>query len=269
MVNKKNVMVLWVTIILAVCGLIPIFAAEINQDARRHMFRGQAAMEEAKNLTDYQDAVNEFKQAIEHAPGWADAWFNLGVAQEKAKDYGAAIKSFNKYIELNPNAVDRREVEGQIIKLEYKYERLNRKIKQGLHKKLALKNSSKKEIATKDSYIKYVNGVVLDTYNNLEWYAGPDKDTNWNEAKLWAEGLTIDGGGWRLPTKEELRTIYQKGVNNHNITSIFKTTGWYIWSKEKANPIDAWEFNFFVGSAALSNQINSKFFRGFAVRSPR
>lgn len=102
-------------------------AAEISRDARKYMIRGQAAMEEAKDASDYQDAVKEFKKAVEYAPHWADAWFNLGVAQEKAEDYAGAINSFNKYLELNPTATDRNEIEGLIFKLEYKKEKEGRK----------------------------------------------------------------------------------------------------------------------------------------------
>jgi tetratricopeptide (TPR) repeat protein len=99
------------------------WAAEISRDAKRHMYRGQAAMEVAKDVSGFQDAENEFKKAIKYAPDWADAWFNLGVAQEKAENYSGAIESFSKYLKLNPNASDSSEVEGRIYKLEYKQEK--------------------------------------------------------------------------------------------------------------------------------------------------
>ena len=100
-------------------NLTSVYAAEISRDARKHMIRGQAAMEDAKNASDYQDAVKEFKKAVEYAPHWADAWFNLGVAQERAMDYAGAIESFNQYLKLNPDAADRSDVEAKIFKLEY------------------------------------------------------------------------------------------------------------------------------------------------------
>jgi tetratricopeptide (TPR) repeat protein len=123
---------------LMMCWVVFIFAsvlnaAEISADARKHMLRGEAAMEtakaalDAKNTRDFQsaveDAVKEFKMATKYAPDWADAWFNLGVAQESAGDYTGAIASFNKYLNLNPQASDRTAIEDRIIKLEYKQER--------------------------------------------------------------------------------------------------------------------------------------------------
>lgn len=117
-------MMYWVVFIFASV----LNAAEISRDARKYMIRGQAAMEEAKDVADYQAAVEEFKKATKIAPNLPEAWFNLGIAQEKAEDYVGAIKSFNKYLELNPNAKDRTAVEDQIFKLEYKQEKEAKKV---------------------------------------------------------------------------------------------------------------------------------------------
>jgi hypothetical protein len=81
-------------------------------------------------------------------------------------------------------------------------------------------------------FIAFNNGVVRDKKTGFEWIAGPDKDTNWDEAKSWVESLTVDGGGWRMPTIKELKTLYQEGVGTHNMTPLLKTTGGYVWSSE-------------------------------------
>ena len=93
-----------------------------SREAKRHMARGAAAMEMAKSPADYQKAVNEFSQAVKEAPDWADAWFNLGVAQESAGDYGAAIDSFKTYLKKAPKASDADAVQTRIYKLEFKLE---------------------------------------------------------------------------------------------------------------------------------------------------
>ena len=54
------------------------WSADKSEDAKRHMFRGQAAMEDASDKQGYLNAIKEFKQAIEYAPDLAAAWFNLG-----------------------------------------------------------------------------------------------------------------------------------------------------------------------------------------------
>lgn len=98
-------------------------ATEISQDAQRHMARGMAAMEVAKSPADYRDAVKEFSEAVKLAPDWANAWFNLGVAQDAAEQYKAAIGSFKTYLKKAPDAADRDAVETRILKLEYKAEK--------------------------------------------------------------------------------------------------------------------------------------------------
>ena len=102
-----------------ICGSAHAGPAE----AKRFMARGAAAMEMAKSPADFRDAVEEFSQAVKEAPEWADAWFNLGVAQESAEDYGAAIESFKGYLKKAPKASDREAVETRIYKLEYKLEK--------------------------------------------------------------------------------------------------------------------------------------------------
>ena len=47
-----------------------------------------------------------------------------------------------------------------------------------------------------------------DPVTGLEWQINPPmRLVNWTEAKVYAAKLDLDGGGWRLPTKEELVTV--------------------------------------------------------------
>jgi len=86
--------------------------------------------------------------------------------------------------------------------------------------------------------------IYYDKNTGLEWLAGPDKPTNWNEAKKWVESLTaVAGGGWRMPTMEELKTLYQKR-EKCNIKSFFKTTGCWVWSGETKGSIKAWGYDY-------------------------
>ena len=62
------------------------------------------------------------------------------------------------------------------------------------------------------TFIAFTNGVVKDTKTELEWIAGPDKDVTWKEAQNWVKDLKVNGGGWRMPSKDELKTLYQKGA---------------------------------------------------------
>jgi hypothetical protein len=129
--------------------------------------------------------------------------------------------------------------------------------------------AKEKEIGRDDRFIAYSNGVVEDTKTGLEWYAGPDKNTTWDKAKSWVQNLTIDGGGWRMPTINELKTLYQQGVGTRNMTPLLKITGWWVWSEQTAGSGSAYAFE--VGlNAVRRHSLNRKFnSRGFAVRSQK
>ena len=130
--------------------------------------------------------------------------------------------------------------------------------------------AAENEVTARDgTFVAYANGVVKDTKTGLEWVAGPDRETSWSEARTWADQLAVDGGGWRMPAKEELSTLYQKGAGTKNLTPLLKTSGRWVWSRETKNSSLAWAVSFFhdqehwfVRDAAYSA-------RGFAVRSKK
>lgn len=110
------------------------------------------------------------------------------------------------------------------------------------------------------------NGVVLDTKRGFEWFVGPDKDTTWDEAKSWVESLSVDGGGWRMPTRDELSSLYIKGVGSKNMSPLLKTTGGFVWTSETVSSSYAWGFCFEIGDAYWPLRTYSETARGFAVR---
>ena len=91
-------------------------------EAERHMARGAAAFKGATATADYQDAAREFEQATLAAPWYGDAYFNLGVAQDKAGDFEGALRSLN-YARLA--APDSREIKALIYEVEYRMEKAN------------------------------------------------------------------------------------------------------------------------------------------------
>ncbi len=122
--------------------------------------------------------------------------------------------------------------------------------------------------------------VFYDNNTGLEWLAGPDKATNWYDAKKWVDSLTaVAGGGWRMPTRKELETIYQKG-EKYSIQPFFKTTGWWVWSGETRDSSSAWGYDYSYDPSAPFTSARGKelwfkrdyspdYVRGFAVRSRR
>ena len=112
-------------------------------------------------------------------------------------------------------------------------------------------------------------GIVLDTNTGLVWVAGPDRDTTWDEANRWVGNLTVAGGGWRMPTIKELKTLYQKGAGTRNMTRLLKITEWWVWSGKTKDSSSAWSFLFYNGSEDWHARSLSDSTRGFAVRSRR
>ena len=118
-------------------------------------------------------------------------------------------------------------------------------------------------------FVAYENGVVRDTGTGLEWVVGPDRDTTWDEAKSWVERLSVDGGGWRMPTRKELRTLYRKGEGKRNMTSLLETTGGFVWTDEIVGSNYAWGFCYEIGDTFWPLHTFSNTARGFAVRIAR
>ncbi len=130
-------------------------------------------------------------------------------------------------------------------------------------------------VARDGRYEKYENGIVHDTVTELEWYAGPDKDTTWYQAKDWVERLRVAGGGWRMPTIKELRALYQVGVGTNNLTPLINMTGWMVWSGEywRRGVRRLSDARYFAFSGGYETQTNRNYAddgtRAFAVRSQR
>lgn len=128
----------------------------IPREAERFMNRGAAAVKSAKDANDFKDAVAEFEKATMAAPWLANAYYNLGVAQDGAGMYTEAIKSLKLYLLAVPNASDAKKL---IYEIEYRKEK-------------AAKESSPAAIAekkreTEEDFIKKLNGVRYVLNHNL------------------------------------------------------------------------------------------------------
>jgi tetratricopeptide (TPR) repeat protein len=105
----------------------------LPEEADRYMERGTAALEMAKESHDYADAISEFQKATLAAPWLGTAYYNLGIVQEKAKDYEGAKRNLQLYLLASPNAKDAKKVKGLIYKLEYKSEKAGKEASSAQH----------------------------------------------------------------------------------------------------------------------------------------
>jgi tetratricopeptide (TPR) repeat protein len=97
-------------------------APAVPEEAERRMARGAAAFKGAKSVADYRDAAKEFEQATLAAPWYGDAYFNLGVAQDKAENYEAALRSLKLARLASPEV---KEIKALIYEVEYRSEKAN------------------------------------------------------------------------------------------------------------------------------------------------
>jgi hypothetical protein len=116
----------YLLLLLPLLATLPAVAEEGAADARRHMVRGIAAIEMAKSAADLAPAANEFRRATELDPTLSAAWYNLGSVQVKLGQFDEAIQSYKRYLVLSPQAEDAQKIQDEIIKLEYRQEKINR-----------------------------------------------------------------------------------------------------------------------------------------------
>ena len=135
--------------------------------------------------------------------------------------------------------------------------------------------------SAKTRFTKAANGVISDSATDLEWYVGPNGDTDLDQAKAWTRSLAVAGGGWRMPTLSELKALYQRGVGHHNIDPMFHTTGNLVWSGQEIGQYKRPDgvvgaFDFYSGQelwpivwADPRSREHCRNYRAFAVRSRR
>lgn len=110
------------------------------------------------------------------------------------------------------------------------------------------------------------DAVITDSKTGLEWVVGPDSDTNYEQATHWVASCKVAGGGWRMPTRQELNTLYHKGVGQRNMDPTFKITGWWVWA-EPRDSSPGWAFSFNDGDERSLYRYPSGTIRVFGVRS--
>lgn len=97
---KKTLIVLFATLFLGI--LSPVFADFKNTEAILHYNRG---IDDYK-VGLYDDAIAEFRTAINIDPNYIDAYYNLGAVLEYLQQYDAALVVFKQIIVRKPDDYD-------------------------------------------------------------------------------------------------------------------------------------------------------------------
>jgi uncharacterized protein DUF1566 len=117
----------------------------------------------------------------------------------------------------------------------------------------------------------FKDGIIDDSEYGLQWVPARDWEMNHYEAEKYVRSLSLAGGGWRLPTRAELRSLYdasKPGLADPE----FKISGKLVWTSEvDADPSFAWYFNFYSGGEYkyIRDPACNFYFYALAVRSRR
>ncbi len=122
-----------------------------------------------------------------------------------------------------------------------------------------------------DTRLTLKDGIIDDSEHGLQWVPAPNVAMNHYEAEKYVRSLRIAGGGWRLPTRAELRSLYAQSKPGL-VDPKFKVGGWLAWSSEvDSDPSFAWYFNFNSGGEYkyARDPACNEYFYVLAVRSRR
>jgi tetratricopeptide (TPR) repeat protein len=142
----------------------------IPEEAERRMARGAAAFKSATLVADYQAAAKEFDQATLAAPWYGDAYFNLGLTQDKAVDYEAALRSLKLAQLASP---DNKETKALIYEVEYRQEKAN-----------SAEARAAKEKEAERRFITSLEGAKFDCHETRDEYTAERWQIEINQGKI-------------------------------------------------------------------------------------
>jgi tetratricopeptide (TPR) repeat protein len=163
----------------------------IPEDAQRYFVQANTRFHQAQSPDDYREAAALYKQALELAPHFGNAWYNLAKVQEKLEQYDDAIASLKHFLADSPNDPEARTAQDHVYELE------------------ALKEKAKRtqEKANGPTWTDPATGLMWTKKDN-------GSDVTWQQAMDYCQNLQLDGhSDWRLATPAELRDIYDQNVN--------------------------------------------------------
>ena len=91
------------------------------------------------------------------------------------------------------------------------------------------------------------NGVIKDPRTGLEWAPVPMPTVNYDMAAAYAQSLSLAGGGWRLPTSDELEGLYKTGQNGCGLDWAFGNRYPNAWAADIKNRSERRVFDFLRG----------------------
>ena len=134
-------------------------------------------------------------------------------------------------------------------------------------------------VHAQERFVDNADGTITDTMLNLMWAKTDNQgNINWRQAQKWAKytfpyTLPNNYDNWRLPTIDELKTLYDKNNKSETdcgqqvkINSAFELTCGWLWTSEMQS-ISARLFNFHRGYSYTDRISKHKAYRALPVRN--
>jgi len=126
-------------------------------------------------------------------------------------------------------------------------------------------------LAADDKRFTLKDGVIYDSQLGIQWTPAPDRTMNHYQAEKYASELSLAGGGWHLPTIEQLKSLFDPSKRG-GIDAKFNVGEYWIWTSQLDGSSGAWDCNFLVDSGRRCRRDDAYAngtVRVLAVRSPR
>jgi len=111
-------------------------------------------------------------------------------------------------------------------------------------------------------------GVIDDSQLGLQWAPANGQSMNHYDAEKYAQNLSLAGGGWRLPTRAELKSLYDTSKPG-NADPVFGVGDKWVWTSELKGSSGAWALRFNDGYELNDGRAYFALPRVLAVRSRR
>ena len=79
------------------------------------------------------------------------------------------------------------------------------------------------------------DGVIDDSKLRLQWAPAPDLPMSYHNAEEYARHLSLAGGEWRLPTRAELKSLYDESKPG-SVDPKFNVSKNWVWTSDVDGP---------------------------------
>jgi tetratricopeptide (TPR) repeat protein len=254
------------TLLLAVCALGSAHAQKPASDApspeaQRYFVQGNTRFHQAQSPDDYRNAAALYKQALDLAPHFGNAWYNLAKVQEKLEQFDDAIASLEHFLADSPNDPEASATQNHVYELELKRDD-QAKAAAARRREEELREQAEAEAERRRSESPQVKGYWVDPATGLMWsyetlnHGADGKDRNpqglmptWYEAASFCKNFRLGGySDWRLPELDELQGIYDPAAGDRGnwTKSGLGSIGGFprYWSGTAYGSRQVWSFSF-------------------------